>query len=169
MPKEKIKGVVVKHGDKTSLSGRKFAWFFLKSGPNQDAVYVMGFYPQGVGPRCSGLEHIRKGAVVGISGKRKDNVFFADEVVQLDRHPGPNNRHPAKPGPWKSEATLVAFRNGKERDWLELVLPEGEQVSATMALDVLDRSCLGKKFEFSGHASRSGFRHCKEARALEDT
>ena len=168
MPKEELKGVVTQHGDKTGPSGRRFAWFTVNKGMNKGWVRVIGFYPEGIGPRCLGLEHVESGTHVVVSGKTKNDIFFADTVTKVSRPYGKRNDPPAKPGPWKIKGVVVRFQPGKEKDWLEIVTDEGDQVPASMKTGVLGPGCLSKTFEFSGIASRNGFRHGREARALED-
>lgn len=168
MPKEEVTGVILQHGDKTGPSGRRFAWLTLNKGVNKGSVKVIGFYPEGIGPRCIGLENVAKGTQVTVLGKIKDGVLFADQVIKITRLYHVRNDHPAEPGPWKTEGTVVKYQPGSRKDWLQIVTFEGDQVPATMKLGVLDRDCLGKRFEFAGVASRNGFRHGREARALED-
>jgi hypothetical protein len=169
VPKDEIKGIITKYGDNTGLSGRKFRWFMLSRNANQDSLRVIGFYPQGIGPRCIGLEDVHTGNHVTVSGKNKGDVFFAEKIVKLARVYGKGcGGPPAEAGPWKAEGIVVNYRNGREKDWLEIVTTEGDQVPVTMQPGVLDRKCLGKKFLFTGTANGSGYRHGSEAQALED-
>lgn len=168
MQKEELTGVILQHGEKTATSGRRFAWFTLNKGVNKGSIKVIGFHPEGIGPRCTGLEHVSEGTQVTISGKTKNGVFFANRVTKVTRLYRVRNEHPAQPGPWKTEGTVVKYQSGEEKDWLQIVTSEGDQVPATMVLGVLDTGCLGKRFEFSGIASRAGFRHGREARPLEE-
>lgn len=169
MAKEEIKGVVTRHGDSTALSGRRFSWFTLSRGAGKSRIKVIGFYPEGIGPRCQGLEHVRKGFSLLVSGTSKGDVFFADSITKVARTFGMTNEGPpAARGPWRDTGIIVSYRIGKTKDWLEIVTAEGDQVPATMTSGLLDKSCLGKRFEFKGNVSQSGFRHGTEIHALED-
>jgi hypothetical protein len=142
--------------------------FSLSQGA-RGAIKVIGFYPGGFGPRCEGLEHIRKGSHVRVSGVRKGDVFFADSVVKVARsYGGPNTAPSAPRGPWKETGTVVVYRTGKAKDWLEVVTADGEQVPVTVTSGLMARDCLGKRFEFKGKVGAQGFRHSTEVQAVED-
>lgn len=168
MPKEELKGVVTREGKNTGASGRMFTWFTLNMG-SKGSIRVIGFHPVGIGPRCDGLDSVHPGFSVRVTGVRKGDTFFAEKVVKVAKtfspsHGGP----PAKRGPWVEEGIVVSFRHGKEKDWLEIVNSEGDQVPVTMQPGVLDKNCLGSRFKFTGTASGNGFRHGKEVQTLED-
>jgi hypothetical protein len=168
MPKEELKGLVTKHGEGvSSSSGRTYRWFTLNQGA-KGAIRVIGFYPTGIGARCEGLHNAREGFSVRVTGVRRGSAFFADSVIKVVRSFGRSYDGPPAPqGPWSDTGTVVAYRPGKTKDWLEIVTPEGDQVPVTTTPGLLSRDCLGKQFKFTGKANRHGYRHGTEAQALD--